>query len=431
MTLRPEGYRLFSRGVIMKKILTLAVLAAASASFASRAPFISEMYQNPPGGGDNGRESIEVQGPAGMSLTNWYIVVIEGDKATPASTVPGTVDQVITLSGAIGTNGLHLIRDAAGFLNPQPDPGTSIQIFDFTPDIENDSNTYLLGYGVPPTVGTDIDADNDGVADSAKPFPLFTVVDCFGNQEGDLDAIVPELSLVYNKDFGGIYIPAFPDLDGGEFTPDVIYSFLNAAQTGRVGFLTTDVLNGPDNDIVGDPTELGWTSTISAAPSFDLFPRINPGNRNYAYAAPIQTLSVALDLQNLSGTAGVNRPVQWYLERGGTIIQTGGVFGNGVLTASVDISAEVTGDATLVIDGGNFLRKRVAVTLTGNNQSLNVLVLNGDVNNDGIVDGNDVNTILADFGAEGEHLRADVNLDGIIDGNDVNAVLASFGSEDE
>lgn len=57
------------------------------------------------------------------------------------------------------------------------------------------------------------------------------------------------------------------------------------------------------------------------------------------------------------------------------------------------------------------------------------LPITGDVNGDGIVDGNDINEILSNFGAEDPTLDSDVNGDGIVDGNDINVVLGFFGRE--
>lgn len=67
---------------------------------------------------------------------------------------------------------------------------------------------------------------------------------------------------------------------------------------------------------------------------------------------------------------------------------------------------------------------------------VNFSLPNGDVNADAIVDGNDVNVVLANFGAEAPFPNAaieaaDVNGDTIVDGNDVNIILANFGGEDE
>lgn len=55
--------------------------------------------------------------------------------------------------------------------------------------------------------------------------------------------------------------------------------------------------------------------------------------------------------------------------------------------------------------------------------------LTGDVNGDRLVDGNDVNLVLGQFGGEDPNLPEDVNGDGIVDGNDINAILANFGRE--
>lgn len=95
-----------------------------------------------------------------------------------------------------------------------------------------------------------------------------------------------------------------------------------------------------------------------------------------------------------------------------------------------------TGAGTLSVDHGSWVRRTVSFdTTTANATGLNLVLSNGDTNQDGIVDGNDVNAVLSAFGAEAGAapytLLLDPNRDGIIDGNDVNVILASFGLEDE
>lgn len=57
-----------------------------------------------------------------------------------------------------------------------------------------------------------------------------------------------------------------------------------------------------------------------------------------------------------------------------------------------------------------------------------VTLILGDINNDNIIDGNDINEILSEFGSEGNFVE-DLNADGIVDGNDVNIALSNFGIE--
>ena len=49
-----------------------------------------------------------------------------------------------------------------------------------------------------------------------------------------------------------------------------------------------------------------------------------------------------------------------------------------------------------------------------------------DINDDGLVDGNDLTTVLASWNQSG--VPADINNDGIVDGGDLTIVLASWGS---
>lgn len=158
-------------------------LAVGLAPVANAQLSLSELFINPTGA-DNGQEAIEISGSPGMDLTGWKILAIEGD-----GTVAGVVDQVLPLDGSfMGTNGLLLWRDAATVLSPAPDAATTLKVADFTPDIENGTNTYVLGFGVAPTVGTDLDTDVGG-GDGTIDVPLagfgFTVIDAVTLVEND------------------------------------------------------------------------------------------------------------------------------------------------------------------------------------------------------------------------------------------------------
>jgi hypothetical protein len=202
--------------------LLLPVGLAALLCGAARAQFaLTEVFVNPPGT-DQGQEAVEIQGAASASLAGYFLLVIEGD-----GTSAGVLDVRQDLGAlSTGSNGLLLIRDVpATVINPAPDPATSIATFDWTPDLENGSNTYVLGFGTPPAAGTDLDSDNDGTLDVGA-LAGFTVVDAVAILENDGPANVG-----YADDFG--FFTAGP-FDGvvnpnvGAHTPDTVYRLLDA-----------------------------------------------------------------------------------------------------------------------------------------------------------------------------------------------------------
>lgn len=163
----------------MKRFPTSLAAAALLAGAAQAQVSITEIHFNPPGT-DDLEEAIELQGPANFDLSGWSIVVIEGD-----GTATGVVDQSISLTGqTLGSNGLLLIRASNNVTLPGPDANTNIWVNNFTPDIENGSNTYLLGFGTAPAVGTDLDTPNLGTL-NAGALSGFTVVDGIAVLEND------------------------------------------------------------------------------------------------------------------------------------------------------------------------------------------------------------------------------------------------------
>ncbi|MFN0133822.1 MAG: GC-type dockerin domain-anchored protein [Phycisphaerales bacterium] len=194
-----------------------ALLACLAGSAVAQQAFISEMLINPPSPTpDQGRESIEIMGTPGLSLSGWKLIQIEGDLGTGA----GTVDYILDLSAmSIGSNGLLLIRDDPAVLNPAPSAGTNVVVMDFNPDIENGSATYILGFGTFTTaVGTDLDTDNDGTFDNLTPFAGFTAVDVVSFVDGDTGGVE------YADDLGGTTLG-----DLGTYTADALYRIINAS----------------------------------------------------------------------------------------------------------------------------------------------------------------------------------------------------------
>lgn len=131
---------------------------------------------------------------------------------------------------------------------------------------------------------------------------------------------------------------------------------------------------------------------------------------------------------------------------------TGAILGSHRVIATgdtIDTDGDGTSDATVTgLLGGITIGP--SMHINGSNDVLVMAQLNsggdpylailrfpfhaGDINRDRIVDGNDVNAVLAVFGAEAgssswTNPRADQNFDGIVDGNDINLVLGVFGTE--
>jgi hypothetical protein len=170
----------------MKNAPVAAALVALAASALGQTPYFTEIFVNPTGT-DGGLEFIEIAGPAGFDMTGYSILVVEGDSPSQ-----GVVDLILPFgSESIGPNGLLLWRDAATPINsgvPRvyftgPNAATTLRVADFNPDIENGSNTYILGFGTPPSMPVDIDANNDGAVDPGV-LGGFTVVDAVGFLDG-------------------------------------------------------------------------------------------------------------------------------------------------------------------------------------------------------------------------------------------------------
>lgn len=228
----------------------LVLTAAAAALFASSAlaggPFyFSKIFVNPPGN-DDGQEVIEIQGPANTSLAGYSFVVIEGDGSGA-----GTVDVVLSLASmSTGSNGICLIRDGAQVILPAPDSGTNVFISNFTPDLENGSNTYLLGNGTAPAANSDVDSDNDGTL-NAGALTGFTVADAVALIENDGAS-----NFAYADDVGGENFGPFNGPSPASHNSDAFYRIFNA-DGSPCAWTGGDVLgtnpNGPyDFDFAGD-----------------------------------------------------------------------------------------------------------------------------------------------------------------------------------
>jgi hypothetical protein len=148
----------------MRKIMFTVLMAACLViAGAANAVVINEWVSNDISTDDH--EFIELCGTPGESLDGLTIVLVEGEGASA-----GTIDNIISLNGyAVGATGYFVVGDAA--VNPDLELGAGF--------IENGGNNILLladfDAVLNPT-GTDIDADDDCVAD----FSIGTVVDGVG-----------------------------------------------------------------------------------------------------------------------------------------------------------------------------------------------------------------------------------------------------------
>ncbi|MBM3977676.1 MAG: hypothetical protein FJ299_11890 [Planctomycetes bacterium] len=201
------------------RLISTTVLAALALGSVGTAQFtLSKLFYNPIGA-DDLQEAIEIRGPASTSLAGYSLLVIEGD-----ATGAGVVDVSMDLSTyTTGTNGLLLIRSDAGVIAPAPDVATSVVVFNWTPDLENGSNTYVLGSGTAPAAATDLDADNDGTFD-AGVLVGYTVNDAVGILESDMG-----VNVGYGDDLGFLNIGPFAGPTPlPTYTPDALIRYYNA-----------------------------------------------------------------------------------------------------------------------------------------------------------------------------------------------------------
>ncbi len=213
---------------------------------------IRAIHMNPPATGDDGHEYIEITHTPNTALTGITFVAIDGD-----GNAAGLLDIGLDLSGySTGSNGLLLIRDAATNLAPAPDPSTSTVVFNFIPDIENGTATYLLVTGFSGTIGADYDPGNDGVLNSP---PWSSVIDAVSCTDGGPD------DDQYADDFG---FPNLPDISGSEFDALVNYNGVwyavdtDGTSVNPGPYLVQDIWDAsgtPDAGLAGYYLAPGWT----------------------------------------------------------------------------------------------------------------------------------------------------------------------------
>lgn len=272
---------------------------------------ISEIVIDRPGT-DQGAESIEITGTPGLPLAGWWILAVEGDGANP-----GALDVRIDLGAhTLGANGVLVLRDTTAdftqgfnsavptvYLPAGPNALTTRVTFDFTPDLENGSNTYILGFGTPPAVTTDLDTDNNGALD-AGALGAFTVVDAVGFIENDGAA-----NVAYAAGLG--FTNVGPNAG---FNADALYRLFDGSGAPS-GWIAGDMLNstvapifawGTDKPffdparISGNPFGIGAAGVSSF--SLDLGRR-NVYRPNLTLSAPGGPTTFSLDLSGAESGA--------------------------------------------------------------------------------------------------------------------------------
>ncbi len=185
--------------------------------------WISEVVPNTPGA-DTGNEYFELRGTPNLSLSNYYLISLEGQGTTGR----GDINQFFDLGAfSLGANGYLFARQAGSkYSNVHPDAtvmentvgtgwgqvnggGSTVGHTADGPqvDLENAATTILLvniGAGIVPTNTIDLDTNNDGVLDLPTGW---TVVDSVGIMDGSAGAAATDFS------YGAITFRA-PDTNG-------------------------------------------------------------------------------------------------------------------------------------------------------------------------------------------------------------------------
>lgn len=399
---------------MLKKVIA-AVSVLVMASGLSAQVWISEVLMNAPNGSDDNREFFEIQGSAHFNLNGWYFLSIDGDGAAS-----GGVDQVISLSGlSTGANGLLLVQDPNIVLLPAPDPLTNISIVAFTPDIENGSNTFVLGYGTPPNLGDDLDLNDDGVLDA--PISGFTVVDAVSHAENDGVS-----NYEFADDFG------FP---GGllgtraGFNADAFYRVLNSAGTAPAGWALGDVLGTDPGPFTFDALRNERFDTFGY-PNASLVP-LSPGSLNISAIVSGFTFSGSVTLSDYVGAVTAPSLTIEVYDNANALVQTftGNLDGSGNYSFASTLGA---GTYTLKAKASHWLKKNSVRVIDGSsNQVVNFVLTNGDCDGDNEVGVGDYALLSFAYNSQlGDPTYvadADLNGDEAVDIADYSVLSANYG----
>jgi hypothetical protein len=157
-----------------KNLLSTLLILIAIASTGKAQLLLNEVKVNPPGD-DNPFEFIELKGPAGSTISNTYLLILESDSGSA-----GNADLVIRINNVtLGSNGLYFIGTSLGYTVNAPTIMKDTLIFGIPGGIlEAGSATFMTVYSTVPIVyGLDYDTNNDGVLE----LPVgASIIDSFG-----------------------------------------------------------------------------------------------------------------------------------------------------------------------------------------------------------------------------------------------------------
>lgn len=229
-----------------------------------RATVVLNEIETNPVSTDRPFEYIEIKGPAGAPLGNYYFVQVSGD-----STTRGNIVFSKDYSGyAIGTSGLAVIKAETGG-HPIP-AGTTIIPDRFLEEVPNtgalqsSSASALLFFSTTPLlVGSDLDTNNDGVLDLPAGVTLIDAIGWVDNNDANDDV------------YGGVDLP----LTGSGVTLDAATRFPHSTTAFSAAAWYYGKL-----DVAGGSSGLAYDGTVSTSVSSANMPAgavLTPGAQNY------------------------------------------------------------------------------------------------------------------------------------------------------
>ncbi|MCG8670049.1 MAG: VPLPA-CTERM sorting domain-containing protein [Pseudomonadales bacterium] len=234
---------------MFKKLAISSAIAMAALSTANAA-MINEIEPNP-AGQDPSTQFVELLGDVNTAYTG-TLLSIESDGGSST----GRVDRIYDISGNFDSNGLLTVSIG---------------------DLENPSNTLILMDSFSGDTTTDIDLDNDGVADNLATFGV--VEDALGVSDNNSDYF-------YGDDFGGVNLTNV----GGEPT----LTFRDANSLDWV-----QIVGGTAYNAAGEELD---SALFNLDPAGSTFGAVNP-----EYAPVPVPAAVWLMLSGLGVVAGVRR----------------------------------------------------------------------------------------------------------------------------
>lgn len=224
----------------MKQLIRTALTTAAALSALQAASFAQQVYLNEIYASHSGTdlfEFIELKGPAGQSLDNHVVLIVEGDWSSTSN--EGTLDRAWDLTGfSFDSNGYFVLGNT-GVVAKDFDIGLQDRL-------ENGTNTYyLVDAGTAgnvaallAAVGTDVDPDLDGITTIPT---LSTILDSVGLVDGGINQVPPAFpDVVYD----GASIQGPDGVGTGAFLPGGIFRGLDAPAPWCPDFLD---FNEPTN----------------------------------------------------------------------------------------------------------------------------------------------------------------------------------------